>query len=234
VAVSALLAWWAASGAGQPPTTRYVVVVGEVGPGEVIEASDLALAVADLPIEVKKVAFTDATTVAGRVALGPLIPGSLVTSGSVSDRDPAHGERELTFPVISGWALDGDLRVGDRIDVFATYGDGVTSQTMRVLAGATVRRISANDGARLGEGSGPTLTVGIGPDVALERVVNATRAAEVTVARVTSTNKPRTDPTAGQDRYRAATDLAGPGTDAAVTSADATSIPPGTSDGGGR
>ena len=214
VALAALVAWVAASAAGRPPTTRYVVATGPIGPGQVIEADDLRLIVADLPPGVRATVFRDPTSVVGRVALGPLGAGELVAAGSLTDDPPPEGERELTFPVAPGWALGGTLQPGDRIDVFATYGDGVSSQTLRVLAGATVRRTTEADGSGLGDGAGPTITVGVDREVSIETVVNATRAAEVTVVRVTGTVGAPLDPTT--DRYRAEHDL-DPDTPSATT-----------------
>jgi Flp pilus assembly protein CpaB len=209
VAAAVLLAWWAASTAGRPPTTRYVAAVGSVGPGEVIERDDLTLVVAELPPDVRGRVFSDPASVVGRVALGPIGTGELVAAGSITDDAPPTGERELTFPVSAAWALDGDLRPGDRIDVFATYGDGVSSQTLRILAGATVRRTTEADGTGLGDRAGPTVTVGVSRDVSVETVVNATHAASLTVVRVTADPGDTLDPTA--DRYRADADLAGTG-----------------------
>ena len=57
VALAALVAWVAASAAGRPPTTRYVVAAGPIGPGQVIEADDLRLIVADLPPGVRQRSF---------------------------------------------------------------------------------------------------------------------------------------------------------------------------------
>jgi hypothetical protein len=83
-----------------------------------------------------------------------------------------------------------------------------------VLAGATVRRTTEADGSGLGDGAGPTITVGVDREVSIETVVNATRAAEVTVVRVTGTVGAPLDPTT--DRYRAEHDL-DPDTPSATT-----------------
>ena len=209
VALAALVAWWAASAAGQPPTTRYVVATRPIGPGQVVEADDLGLVVVELPDTVRRSAFGDPGSVVGRVTLGPLGPGELVSASSLSDQAPPRGGRELTFSVDPAAALGGTLRPGDRIDVFATYGDGVTSQTLRVLAGVTVRRTTEADGSHLGEGDGTSVTVGIDREVAIETVVNATHAAALTLVRVNGSPDDPLDPVA--DRYRADADLTGAG-----------------------
>ncbi len=206
VLVAVLLAWWAASGGDQPSGQPIVVAATPIAPGQVIRADQLATITADLPAPVASRTFTESSAVAGRVALGPLAPGTVIGSGSVSDSDPPRGEREITFPVQSAWALDGRLRPGDRIDVFATYGDGSTSQTMKVLAGVTVREFSVDDTRQIGDGSGTTLTVAVGPSVSMESVVNASRAAVITVARVTTTAEGTSHDTT-EGHYRAAEDL---------------------------
>lgn len=206
VALAALLAWWAATSASRPATTRYVAATRAINPGELITADQLTTVVAEIPASVRGGLFVDPDQVVGRVALGPIGADSLVTSEAIGPAEPPTEGRELTFPVSPGWALDGTLRPGEQIDVFATYGDGPTSQTLRVLAGVTVRRATEANGSGLGGVSGATLTVAVPASVEIESVVNATRAAEITIVRVTGDAAGHLDPAA--DRYRADRDLA--------------------------
>ncbi|MBA3282245.1 MAG: hypothetical protein H0U29_08450, partial [Acidimicrobiia bacterium] len=187
VALAAVGTWWAASGAGRSAEERYVVASRTVGPGERIEADDVRLATLDLPDSLRPMAFLDARSVIGSVALGPLEPGELLQAGSIAPAAGSPDTREVSFAVETDWAVAGSLRAGDRIDVFATYeGTGAPTST-RVLTNATVRRVGATGDEGLGESRTQTITVAVdGPDGAKD-LVTAARAATITVLRVTGT-----------------------------------------------
>lgn len=218
--MAALLAWWAAAGDGGAPTTSYVVAANQIGPGERITADHLALTTVELTAALRRSAFTSPGSVVGSVATGPIAPGELVQAGAIAPGvDPAE-ERELTFPVAATWAVGGALQAGDRIDVYATYGDGTSSLTRRVLAGATVRRVEMVTSDRMGDSGQQTITVGLGSDIAVARVVNAVQSAELTVARVSG--DATTDGARGHDRYDASTELS---TDPAAAAGESTDEP---------
>lgn len=208
VALAAMLAWWAAAGGQRGPAERYLVARHAIGPGERIGPGDIRPAAMDLPPGIRSRAFVEARALVGTVALGPIEAGELVQAGSVTSSHEQAPERELAFSVASIWAVGGDLRPGDHIDVFATYGDGPSSQTIRVLADATVRRLGDIGGDGLGETRTQTITVALVRGIPVEAVVNATRAATITVLRVTGTSG-----TADDLHYRAA-DALGPVTPA--------------------
>lgn len=206
VAVAALLAWWAAAGDPSAPVERYVVAARAVGPGERFTADHLALAPVDLGADLRERAFTSADSLIGAVATGPIGEGELVQASSVAADEGPSPERELSFPVSSTWAGGGELRPGDRIDVYATYGEGTGSQTRRVLTDVRIRRIETVSSERLGETGQQTVTVGLDDEVPVALVVNAVQSAEVAIARVSG------DPSAapvgdGHDRFDAGAGL---------------------------
>lgn len=206
VAVAALLTWWAATASSGGPVPRYLAAAQPIGAGERISAHHLAHVEVDLGDELARSAFTSPESLVGAVAVGPIAEGELIQAGSVAQEESPSPERELTFPVVSTWAGGGDLRAGDRIDVYATYGDGTGSQTRRVLTDVRVRRIQAPSGDRLGETRQQTITVGLGSEVPVALVVNAVQSADLTVTRVSG------DPTGaaageGHDRFDAGADL---------------------------
>ncbi len=191
VALACLLTWWAAAGSSGAPTTRYVVAARPIGPGERLEPGDLALHTVELDSGLRSSAFTSADSVAGSVALGPIGSGELIQAGSVTLDAPGTSESELTFPVDSTWAVGGRLRAGDRIDVFATYGNGDRSTTSRVLRGAVIRRIDQPSTDHLRTSVQQTITVALGPEVVVADVVDAAQTADVTIVRTTGPDQPR-------------------------------------------
>ncbi len=187
VAVAALGTWWAAVGGTHPPVPTYAVATHMIGPGHQLEPADIRLVAVALPAGLHAAAFSTAGDLRGAVALGPIAAGELVQAGAVSTRTGA-GRRgtELSFAVDPDWAVAGTLRVGDRIDVFATRDRGGTS---RVLAGATVARLVSAGGYGLGEQRSQVLTVTVSRRASLADLVDATRAGTITVTRVTGATR---------------------------------------------
>lgn len=206
VAVAGLLTWWAAVGDDAPPAQSYVVAARTIGPGERITEDHLTMQSADLGPQLRRSAFRSTDSVVGSVAAGPIAAGELVQAGAVAPEEDPAPERELTFPVAATWAAGGDLRPGDRIDVYATYGEGTGSQTRRVLTDVRVRRIDAITSDRLGDTGEQRITVGLSEEVPFALVVNAVQSAEVTIARVTGDRAPARDDD-GHDRFDAESGL---------------------------
>jgi Flp pilus assembly protein CpaB len=197
VAVAALGTWWAASGAGQDRSHPVVVAARSIGPGESVDAEAVTLVDLAVPAEVRGRTFTDPAGLDGAVALGPIDAGEIVQHGAVADAaTEGTGGGEVSFTVETDWAVGGALRIGDRIDVYATFdrADGPTSE--RVLAGAVIRRLSVPADTGFGEVRDQTITVSVADDETMARTVGATRAGTVTVVRVTGAG-PEGRPAAG-------------------------------------
>jgi Flp pilus assembly protein CpaB len=184
VATAALGSWWITTGATGTPSTSYVVAARSIDPGQRIEAQDLRLATLTLPPAIAATAFTDTSPVSGSIALGPIGAGGLLQRDSVAPSTGTRTGRELSFAVETPWAVDGALRPGDRIDVFATTTEGVEARTTKVLAGVLVRHLS-NTGGGLGEPTGMTITVAVPATADASRAVSALRGTDLTVARAT-------------------------------------------------
>src|SRR5690606_8433520 len=115
-----LLAWQEASGR---PARSYVVAARAIVPGETLTADDVRLAAVDLPGGVAAAAFPDADGVVDRVALGPIGEGELIQAGQLSDPGAGPPTVEVALALERDRAVDGRLRSGDLVDVFATYDD---------------------------------------------------------------------------------------------------------------
>lgn len=184
VAVGAIGTWVAATGSSSGPDETFVVADGLIAPGQRIEADHVRSIQLDLPDEVRAAVFTDAEAVIGSVALGPIEAGELVQAGSLSTGS-VEPSAELSFSVETDWAVAGTLRVGDRIDVYATDDRASATSTELVLHEVVIRSISSPGGDGLGSDRSQTITVGVADPAAVESAVTATRTATVTVVRVT-------------------------------------------------
>ena len=192
VALAALgifVAWHSAAGG---PSTAYAVAGRDIRPGERLTAADVVLRAADLPGSVARAAYRDAAPLDGAVALGPISAGDLVERSQVVERDagragtpPAH---ELSFPVPADRALDGRLRIGERVAVLATFGTGQGSSTDVVTRNALV--LAVDDAAGGIEGDAVVLTLAVEATDEVVALAHATRAGEVTIVRATGTAEP--------------------------------------------
>jgi Flp pilus assembly protein CpaB len=92
--------------------------------------------------------------------------------------------RELTIPVTPEHALGGDIRAGDRVDVFATFDKGTdVSRTITVARAAVVHGVLRSDGLFGQHAGGITgLTLDVQRDDAIA-VAFAARNAELDVVR---------------------------------------------------
>lgn len=198
VTVAALLAWWAAAGGGGTDTRPVVVAARDLGPGHHLTAGDLRVVDLAIPSSVRRGTFASFDPLRGAVTLGPIGAGELVQPAAVAPAGPGGGaEAELSFAVEPDAAVGGTLRIGDRVDVYATYGTGPGAETMRVLEGAAIRDLVDGSGEQLGQRRAQTVTVALGSRTNAAEVVNATRAASVTLVRTTG------GPAApGTDRFR--------------------------------
>lgn len=198
-----------------PPSTAYLVAVTEVVPGTRFdEAAALEAAFEAVPLALspemaeRAVRVEDASGVLGRRVLLPLAPGELLTRSALLADGGVTDAETVAFPVARSAALDGAIRVGERIDVLATY-RATEDYTAYVLRGVPVLAIGGEGSAGVG-GSGRdelVLTVAVGDARDVQALVHAVQTAEVVVAR--STAAPDAIPPA-PDAYISAPTAPGP------------------------
>ncbi len=166
----------------ESPALEYVVADHAVAPGTRLQPSDLTTIAADLPPELARLAFTDASGLDGAVALGPLTRGQLVQRGAVAQAPLASFEVSLSLD--ADRALDGHLGPGERVAVLATYGSGPDAVTITIASDALVERVSQPTG--LAVGTAELVTLGLGAELDVQAVVHAARSGELTLVRAES------------------------------------------------
>lgn len=176
------------------PDTRYLVATAEVVPGtRLADADAISTRFEAVPLELapelaeRTFLLEDASTLIGRQVVAPLAPGELLTRSAVVRDGGVPDTETVSFPIASSAALDGAVRVGERIDVLATYrlGEGYTSYIVR---GVPVLAVGGEAGTGVG---GPgraelVLTVAVSDPRSVQALVHAVQTAEVTVTRSTS------------------------------------------------
>lgn len=160
------------------PTTQYVVAADDIAPGQVVDRADLDTVALEVPPVQRDQLVPEGRVdeVVGRVALGPVRAGDLVQWTTVLAVEPPDGASTFTFSIpASRVAYGGDLAVGDRIDLVATYGD-TTRYVARDIALLQHPRAVAGDG-------GATITIAVDRPDSVLAIANALDAAQVFVVR---------------------------------------------------
>lgn len=137
-----LLAFQLVRSAGEK--TAVIMTTQDVPAGAVIERDDLrsvevnAEGVATIPV-------TDAESVIGKVATGPLPAGALVTRGQVGDKPPlAPGQGVLSVPVPQGQVPVG-LRAESRVALLIVDADVVAATQVERVEGRVVDLVDGGD-----------------------------------------------------------------------------------------
>lgn len=181
--IGTFTAWHQATGV---PDDAYVVTRRAVPPGTRLGQDDVRLLTTELAAGVSGAAYRDVDEVVGRVTLGPVGEGELLQAGQLTADSAAEPVLEVAMSLPADRAVDGRLRPGDRVDLFATF-DGQTAQF------ATGIEVLAVTGAGLMPGSPTTqqtVTVALPPSVSRVDFVNAMRVGDVTLVRSTMAQEP--------------------------------------------
>lgn len=120
VTVSTVGLFRATDGRRGPVATPWTVARRTLAPGEVLRRSDLATERLDLAgTSLAADAFAHPEMVVGDVLRAPLVKGELVQRSDVSllSGRAAPGSEVLSLPVQRAFALDGDLRAGERVEL---------------------------------------------------------------------------------------------------------------------
>jgi Flp pilus assembly protein CpaB len=189
VALAAVGIFAAYTGATGDDRRTFVVARHDLPMGHRITSADLATLPMDLPPALEDRAARDPAQLVGAVVVGPLGKGELVQASdivTVGETGP-----QVSFPIESARALDGRLRVGELVDVVATYEGGGEGQTTVVVRNARVVDRS-KPGGSLGDGGKEVITLAVGSRADTLAVAHASQAGKVTLVRVTGQQPPGT------------------------------------------
>jgi Flp pilus assembly protein CpaB len=190
VAVAMVVSFSLATRGRQGATEGVVVARRPVQVGRRLTAEDLAVEQVALPEDVAATTFRRPDDVVGAVALVPYERGAIVERAGLAPAGRDALGAQLSFAVDRAHALDGDLQVGDRVDLVATYGTGDTARTERVARSV---RLVAVDGDAHGSLDAPgklVVTVELSGDDDLVQVAHATDVAAVSLVRPGSSDRP--------------------------------------------
>lgn len=183
VAASAVGIFAAYIGATAQDRRNYLVASHDLVAGDRITRDDLRRLRADLPPDLQPRVFGDAASLVGAVVLGPIGQGELVQRSDVLPAgEGQRREREMSFPIESARAVDGQLRPGELIDVLATYGTGAEAYTVVVVRAARIADRSEPEGGLAG-GRDQVVTLSLPSAADTLAVAHAVNAASLTLVR---------------------------------------------------
>lgn len=212
--VGTFVAWQQASGR---PEHSYAVAARTLEPGEPITGDAVRFEPIDLPPGVAAGSFATASDLEGRVLVAPVGEGELIQRGALSDQGQPDPAAEVSVALARDLAVDGRVRTGDTVDVYATDGDA----TRQVAADVRVIAVSEAGGS-FADGSELTVTLALAREEDRIPVIHAARAGEITLVR--TTHVPRST--------AAAADRADGAGSSPATAPTPTTAPPGASTAG--
>lgn len=179
VTVAAVGTFWSWRAATGTPDRSYAVAARALQPGERLDVGFVRFEAVDLPPGVAAAAFTSPAELEGRVLVAPVNEGELLQEGSVSDQVEGEPAAEVSVTLARDLAVDGRLRPGDVVDVYATEDETtVAARGLRVVA-------VTEAGGSFADGSELTVTLALpDPDGGVP-IVQAAREGQVTLVRTT-------------------------------------------------
>jgi Flp pilus assembly protein CpaB len=194
-ALGTFLSWQQATGT---PQHSYAVADRTLEPGDPLAAADIRFEPIDLPAGVSAGAFRSAGDLEGRVLVAPVGEGELLQRGSLSDQGTPDPAAEVSVALDRELAVDGRLRAGDTVDVYATHDDDT------VAVARDIRVIAVTEGGgTFADGSELTVTLALAQPDQQVPVIHAARAGQITLVR--TTHVPRSSSSTGTDASAADT-----------------------------
>jgi Flp pilus assembly protein CpaB len=165
---------------------QYLVARADLPMGHRISRGDVSLETMDLPPSVQRQAVRDPARLVGATVIGPVVKGELIQASDFTSRDGQETGLgpEISFPVESARALSGQLRVGELVDVLATYDSGGQDNTVFVVRNARVMNRSKPGGA-LNEGADgkEVITLAVSSPTETLALAHAASAGTITIVR---------------------------------------------------
>jgi len=175
----------------------YLMLATEVRPGQVIEASDLA--VARITGEGPRVVPADRlTSIVGQRSTVHAFPGTLATADMFT-RELAlpPGALELGISVAAGRAPAGGVRVGDVVRIFSVPARGNAGRPSVVVQAARVRAVGTGGDAGGPAGvaaSGPTVVSVVVTEAVAPQLAMASSQSQVSLALLPPSTRPTVGP----------------------------------------
>jgi len=181
-AVGVFAGYTSATSDGRVP---YLVARHDLSLGHRITRADLGTLPMDLPALLRSKVYREPSQLVGALVIGPVTRGELVQASNVLAGAGSPVDRQISFPIDSARAVNGQLRPGEWVDVLATYGTGADGYTTAVVRGARIADRSEARGA-LSDRGDEVITLAVPRDADTLAVAHAVSAGTVILVRATA------------------------------------------------
>jgi Flp pilus assembly protein CpaB len=165
-------------------TVRVWEATRDLGPNSTLTSGDLRLADVHLSSDMLQRYAAASKAVMGSTLVRAVAAGEILPLSSLASDASAAQAKSMTLPVTPEHAVGGQLRPGDRVDIFASFDSGdVSARTTLVARSVAVIDIVNQGGFGIADGSMVGITVAVAPSDA-PRLAFASRNADIDVVRV--------------------------------------------------
>jgi Flp pilus assembly protein CpaB len=165
-------------------TVRVWEATRDLGPNSTLASGDLRLADVHLSSDMLQRYAAASKDVMGSTLVRAVAAGEILPLSSLASDASAAQAKSMTLPVTPEHAVGGQLRPGDRVDIFASFDSGdVSARTTLVARSVAVIDIVNQGGFGIADGSMVGITVAVAPSDA-PRLAFASHNADFDVVRV--------------------------------------------------
>jgi Flp pilus assembly protein CpaB len=171
--------------ASSSTTTLMWAATHDLAQDSVIQIDDLRAVEVRLPGDLASAYISASQALEGSIVRRAVLEGELLHSAWLADEPTGGAGRSMTLPVSPEHAVGGDLRTGDRVDVYATFDPGdARARTTLLARDVEIVEVVTAGGFALDEEALIGITVSVSPEEAT-RLAFAIRTAELDVVRIT-------------------------------------------------
>lgn len=151
-----------------------------------LTSQDLRPVEVRLPAEQLSQYVASSSALDGSILSRALLEGELIHSGWLVDTQTQGQGRSMTIPVAPEHAVGGDLRAGDRVDIYATFDPGdARARTTLLARDIEIVDVVTAGGFAIEEEALVGVTVSVSP-VEVTRLAFAIRTGEIDLVRITA------------------------------------------------
>jgi Flp pilus assembly protein CpaB len=165
-------------------TNEVWVAAHDLGPNSTLVSGDLKAEDVHLSSDMLPRYAAASRDITGATLVRPVAEGELLPLSSLASEAGSDQGRSMTLPVTPEHAVGGQLRPGDRVDIFASFDSGdISARTTLLARSVAVIDVVNQGGFGVADGSMVGITVAVTPSDAA-RLAFATHNADIDVVRV--------------------------------------------------
>ena len=144
--------------------TDVLVAARNIQPGQTVDASSFRTVSIGLDKSENNrvIKATELSSITGYIAAGPIASGDYISRNQLNSPSTKNGQRAMSIAVPKSRAVNGQLRVGDRIDFLDNKSGQIRAADIEIIGVDA----GSSGGGIASSGGGFTLTISVSPDQA--------------------------------------------------------------------